>query len=152
MKRLLLVVLAGLTGGLLAHFGWYEWHRPAGVADLDSQLSWMRQTLGLTPEQFTRIKALHEQSSPRLLALAAQVARMRGEFAAFEQERRTTGQIDFLDFARFVEQRRAVDRECAESTRRLVLAASAVMTSRQREAYLAFLDPALGTPAPRAPN
>jgi hypothetical protein len=143
MKRLLLVVAAGFAGGLLAHFAWFGLHRPAGAADLDSQLAWMQQTLQLTPDQFTRIKALHEQSSPRLLALAAQVAQMRGEFAAFEQERRTTGEIDFLEFARFVEQRRTVDRECAESTRRLILAASEVMNPQQREAYLAFLDPAL---------
>jgi hypothetical protein len=152
MKRLPLVVAAGLAGGVLAHFAWFGLHRPAGGADLDSQLAWMQQTLQLTPEQFTRIKALHEQSSPRLLALAAQVARMREEFAAFEQERRTTGQIDFLDFARFVEQRRTVDRECAESTRRLILAASEVMNPQQREAYLAFLDPALRNPGARSAN
>jgi hypothetical protein len=143
MKRTLIVLATGLACGVLAHFAWFGAHRPAGNADLGSQLTWMQETLRLTPEQFARIKALHEQSSPRLLALAAQVTRMRGEFAAFERERRTRGQIDFLEFARFVEQRRAVDRECAESTRRLIVASSEVMNPQQREAYLAFLDPAL---------
>ena len=143
MKRVLLVLSLGLACGMLAHVAWFGAHRPRLGADLDSQLAWMQQTLQLTPEQFARIKALHEQSSPRLLALAGQVARMRGEFAAFERERQTKGQIDFLDFARFVEQRRTVDRECAESTRRLIVAASEVMNPQQREAYLAFLDPAL---------
>ena len=150
MKRLPLVVAAGLAAGLLAHFAWFGVHRPAGAADLESQLAWMQQTWRLTAEQFARIKALHQQSSPRLLALAAQVARMREEFAAFEQARRTTGQIDFLDFARFVERRRAVDRECVESSRRLILAASEVMNPPQREAYLAFLDPALRNSGARA--
>jgi len=143
MKRVLSVLATGLACGVLAHVAWFGAHRPAGGADLDSQLAWMQQTLQLTPEQFARIKALHEQSSPRLLALAGQVTRMRGEFAAFERQRQTKGQIDFLDFARFVEQRRTIDRECAESTRRLIFAASELMNPQQRETYLAFLDPAL---------
>jgi hypothetical protein len=152
MKRGFIILAAGLACGVLAHVAWFGARRPAGNADLDSQLAWMQQALRLTPEQFARIKALHEQSSPRLLALAAQVGRMRGEFAAFERERRTSGQIDFLDFARFVEQRRAVDRECAESTRRLILAASEVMNPQQRETYLAFLDPALKNVSANPPN
>ncbi len=148
MKRALLVILAGLVSGVLAHVAWFDTHRPAGGEGLDSQLAWMQQTLALSPEQFARIKALHEQSSPQLLALAAQVARMRDEFAAFERERRTTGEVDFLEFAGFVEQRRAVDRECAESTRRLVLAASEILNPDQRETYLTLLNPALkGTDA-----
>jgi hypothetical protein len=143
MKRMLLVILAGVSAGLLAHFGWFGAHRPARGDNLDAQLGWMQESLQLSPEQFARIKALHEQSSPRLMALANQVGRMQAEFAAFEKERQTIGQIDFLEFARFVEHRRAVDRECAESTRGLILATSAVMNPQQRERYLALLDPAL---------
>ncbi len=145
MNRALLVVIAGIASGVLAHVAWFNARQPAAGDSLDSQLGWMQQTLQLSPEQFAQIRALHEQSSPRLLALATQVARMRGEFAAFEQGRRTTGEVDFLEFARFVEQRRAVDRECAESTRRLVLAASEIMNPQQRETYLTLLNPALKT-------
>lgn len=143
MKRTPLVVFIGIAAGLLAHLGWFAAHRPAGGDNLAVQLAWMRECLGLSPEQFARIKQIHEQSSPRLLALAAEVGRMREEFAAFERERTTVGQIDFVEFARFVEQRRAVDRECAESTRRLILAATEVLNPPQRERYRALLDPAL---------
>ncbi|MCX6951977.1 MAG: hypothetical protein NTV51_07400 [Verrucomicrobia bacterium] len=152
MKRVLQVLGLGLVCGVVAHLAWFGARRPEGGADLGSQLAWMRETLELTPEQFARIKALHEESGPRLLALAAQVAQMRGEFAAFERERRTTGQIDFVEFARFVEQRRAVDRECAESTRRLILAASEVLSPRQRETYLGLLDPARRSAGPPPVN
>lgn len=152
MKRMMLVILAGIAAGVGAHFGWYGAHRPARGDNLAAQLVWMQESLQLSPAQFARIKLLHEQSSPRLLALAGQVGRMQEEFAAFERERRTVGQIDFLEFARFVEQRRAIDRECAESTRRLILAASAVMTPQQRERYLAMLDPALKTPGTSSLN
>ena len=152
MKRTLLVIFAGVAAGLLAHLGWYAAHRPVHGDTLDAQLAWMQQSLQLSPEQFARIKLLHEQSSPRLLALAAEVGRMRAEFAAFERERTTVGQIDFIEFARFVEQRRAVDRECAESTRRLILAATNVMDPQQRERYRAILDPALHAAAPNLLN
>ncbi len=141
MKRMLFVSLFGLCGGLLAHFGWLTAHQPNNHGGLDTQLSWMKTQLHLTAEQYDRIKALHEQSNPQLLALAAQVARMRTEFAAFEQGRRTSGQIDFLEFARFVEQRRAVDRECATSTQRLIVAAADVMNPQQRQQYLALFQP-----------
>jgi len=152
MIRTLLVILAGVVAGFVADVAWFRVHRPLGGDNLDAQLAWMQESLQLSPAQFARIKALHEQSSPRLLELAAQVGRMRAEFDAFERERTTVGQIDFLEFARFVEQRRAVDRECAESTHRLILAASEVMDPRQRERYLALLDPALRTTGTKSLN
>ena len=135
MKRTLFVFLLGLAGGLLAHNAWFFAHRPGPVNGLDAQLAWMKSSLHLSDQQFASIKALHAQSSPQLQALATQVARMRAEFAAFENTRRTTGEVDFLEFARFVEQRRAVDRECAESTRRLIVAAVSVMNQQQRDQY-----------------
>jgi hypothetical protein len=135
MKRTFFVLILGLAGGLLAHGAWFTAHRPGNPSGLDAQLAWMKSSLHLSDQQFARIKALHVQSSPQLMALATQVARMRAEFAAFENERRATGEVDFLEFAHFVEQRRAVDRECAESTRRLIVAAVSVMNQQQRDQY-----------------
>ncbi|MBI5381859.1 MAG: hypothetical protein HZA31_08165 [Opitutae bacterium] len=152
MNRTLLVLCLGLVCGLAAHAGWYALHRPAPVHDLAGQLAWMRSNLQLSEAQFARIRSLHEQSSPRLVALAMQVTRLRAEFAAFEHERKSTGEVDFLEFARFVEQRRTVDRECAESTRRLILAAADVMTPEQRQRYLALLGPALKSSGTSALN
>ena len=152
MKRMWLVLLAGGAGGLFAYFGWLGLHFPARADDLASQLVWIQDDLRLSPAQFARIKALHEQSSPRLLALEAEVARMRDALSAFERGRQITGQVDFLEFARFVEQRRTVDRECTESTRRLILAASEVMTPEQRTRYLALLEPVRRGPIGRALN
>lgn len=141
MKRTLLTVLLGLTSAVLAHVGWFISQQPCRSNGLDCQLQWMKTELKLSDEQFARIKTIHEESSPRLLALAAQVSRMREEYDAFEHERTTSGQIDFLEFAHFVEQRRAVDHECLTSTRRLVADATRVMTARQRERYLGLLGP-----------
>jgi hypothetical protein len=117
-----------------------------------TELGWMRETLKLSPEQFARIQALHAQSSPQLRALAARVAQLREEFAAFEETRRTTGEVDFLEFAQFVSERRRVDRAWAESRRALVLATADAMAPAQREAYLAlFHADASGLRPPRPP-
>ncbi|MGC4071326.1 MAG: hypothetical protein QM760_02165 [Nibricoccus sp.] len=146
MKRTLLILLLGLAGGLGAHFGWLSYAgAPRHTADLGAQLAWMRTSLKLDDAQLARIRALHEQSAPRLQALAAQVEGLRGELAAFEHARQTEGRIDFLEFARFVEERRRIDRECALSTERLVAEAAGVMTPSQREQYLSLLEPALKT-------
>ena len=83
MNRAVLTLLLGLVVGLGAHTIYFQLHRPAGLDSLDGQLSWMRQELNLTDEQYARIRELHEASSPRLRALAADVARMQAEFAAF---------------------------------------------------------------------
>lgn len=152
MNRSLLVLMAGIVAGAVAHVGWFSARQRQSGDDLGAQLGWMQQSLGLSPEQFARVKALHEESSPRLVTLAAEVARMRDEFAAFERERQTTGKVDFLEFARFVEQRRAIDRECAESTRRLILATTGVMSPEQRERYRLLLNPVSGTSGANAPN
>jgi hypothetical protein len=120
--------------------------RAGGVATpggRETELAWLRESLQLDAVQFAQIKALHEQSSPRLLALAFQVAQMRQEFAAFEDARKSTGEIDFLEFARFVENRRAVEKQCAESARQLVAAAADVMNPSQRETYFSLLPPTL---------
>ena len=139
MKRTVLLLLLGLVVGAGSHFTYYAMHRPAGLDSLDGQLSWIRSELNLTDAQFARVKELHEASSPRLRALAAEVARMQAEFAAFENTRRTTDRVDFLEFAQFVETRRNINRECLESTRRLVLATADVMNPDQRSRYLGLV-------------
>lgn len=141
MKRIFLVMLLGAFGGTLAHVTWYRLQQPSATLNrtLDTQLAWIKSDLQLTSEQYAQIKAIHEQSSPHLAALAAQLTRMRAELAAFEKQRKTTGEIDFLEFAQYVEQRRRVDRECLQSTRQLVDATADVMNPRQRERYLNLL-------------
>jgi len=146
MKRTVIILLLGLVGGVGAHFGWLSiTGAPRHTSDLGAQLDWMRASLKLDDVQLARIQALHEKSAPRLMALAAQVDGMREELAAFERERQKEGRIDFLEFARFVEERRRLDRECVLSTERLVAEAAQVMTPSQREQYLSLLEPALKT-------
>ncbi|MDD2762960.1 MAG: hypothetical protein PHE83_03175 [Opitutaceae bacterium] len=145
MKRSFFIIVLGIMSGALAHIGWFMSQRPCSDNNLNYQLEWMKTELKLSAEQFARIKAIHEQSSPRLIALAAQVAQMREEYDAFEQARTASGQVDFLEFAHFVEKRRAVDRECLTSTRQLVADAANVMTEKQRARYLGLLGPVLKT-------
>ena len=146
MNRALCVLLLGLAVGTSTHVVYFRLHRPPDPGSLDGQLSWMRSELQLSDAQYARIRELHEASSPRLRALASQVARMQAEFAAFENTRRATDSVDFIEFARFVETRRNVDRECLDSTRQLVLAAAGEMTPSQREHYLGIV--AATTPHP----
>jgi hypothetical protein len=141
MNRTLAVLLLGLSVGLGAHFLYFQLHRPPGLNSLEGQLTWMKDELKLSDEQFVRIKELHEASSPRLRALAAEVARMQAEFAAFENTRRTSDRVDFIEFAQFVEARRNINRQCLESTRQLVAASAGVMTPQQRVHYLGLVAP-----------
>lgn len=142
MNRSIFVLLLGLGIGLGAHTIYFQMHRPAGMDSLDGQLAWMRDELKLSDVQYARIRELHEASSPRLRALAAEVARMQAEFAAFENTRKTDDRVDFIEFAQFVETRRNINRECLESTRQLVLASAGVMTPEQRMHYLGLVAPA----------
>lgn len=150
MKHALIVVLLGLAGAFAAHFAWFYLRKPVEIHANGNDIAWMKTELRLSEKQFDRIKVIHDSSAPRMMALAAQVARMRAELNDFERERRTAGQIDFLEFARFVEQRRAVDAECASLTRRLVQATADVMNPQQRERYLALVHLAPGSSEARA--
>ncbi|HVS51538.1 MAG TPA: hypothetical protein VHD62_04215 [Opitutaceae bacterium] len=152
MNRTLSILLLGAACAIVTHLAWFRLHSPCGGDRLDCQLSWMKTELALTDAQFARIKAIHAASSPRLLALAAQVAQMRDEYAAFERERTTVGQIDFLEFARFVEHRRSIDQECLASTRQLVAATCDVMDPAQRSRYLNLLTPAIARPGGSLPQ
>ena len=143
MRRTLLILLLGLGTGLAAHFAWMAERRPAPAPGLAGDLAWMQANLHLSGEQFAQLQALHEQAVPRLIDLAIQEATMRRELDTFEAQRRTVGRIDFIEFARFVEHRRALDRACLESTRALVTASADLMTPAQRGAYLTLLQPAV---------
>jgi len=136
MKHAILIPLLGLVVGLTAHFAYFRLNAPAATDSLDGQLAWMRSELQLTDVQYARIKELHQASSPRLRAMAAQVAQLQSEFADFEKVRRTSDRVDFLEFARFVETRRLINRECMDSTRQLVQAAAGYMNESQRQRYL----------------
>lgn len=142
MKRGFLVLLLGAAIGVGSHVLFFRLHQPADPHTLDGQLAWMRQELHLSDAQFARISELHQASSPRLRALAAQVSQMQAEFAAFEKTRKTTDRVDFIGFAHFVEVRRAINQQCFDSARRLVLASANEMTPRQREHYLGIVSPA----------
>jgi hypothetical protein len=139
MRRGVLVLLLGLVVGVATHLVYFRLHRPFDPDSLDGQLAWMKSELQLSDAQFARIRELHQASSPRLRALAAQVAQMQQEFAAFENTRRATDRVDFIEFAQFVEERRAVSRECLDSTRRLVMASAGEMTGAQREQYFGIV-------------
>jgi hypothetical protein len=108
----------------------------------------MKAELQLSDAQFARIKELHEASSPRLRAMAVQVAQLQAEFTAFEKIRRTSDRVDFLEFARFVETRRQVNQACLDSTRQLVRAAAEIMSPQQRERYIRLV----ATAGPIAPS
>jgi len=138
MNRTFFILLLGLAVGAGAHFAYYRLHEP-NADSLDSQLAWMKTELKLNDAQFARIKELHQSSSPRLHALADQVAQLQNEFSAFEKMRRTSDRVDFLEFARFVDARRQINRECLDSTRKLVLATAEVMTPPQRQHYIRLI-------------
>lgn len=151
MKRTLSILGLGLACAAAAHFGWYGWRTPV-AAQNEGSLAWLKFQFVLSAEQYAQLRALHEQSNPRLRALAENVARMEKEFAAFEKQRETAGEIDFIEFARFVQERRTVEKECHASTRSLVAATAQIMTAEQRDRYLSLVEPALRDSALRAVN
>jgi len=139
MRRGALVLFLGLVVGVATHLVYFRIHRPFDANSLEGQLAWMKSELQLSDSQFERIKELHQESSPRLRALAAQVAQMQAEFTAFENTRMRSDKVDFVEFAQFVQVRRNINQECLESTRRLVLAAAGEMNPMQREHYFGIV-------------
>lgn len=148
MKRTLLTVLLGAAAAWAAYAGCLRANEVDIPNSLEGQLLWMKRELKLSDAQFARIQELHRASHPRLQAMAAQLMQLRDEFAAFEHERRNSDRVDFLEFARYVESRRNLDRACLDSTRNLVLASADVMTPAQREHYrhlLSNAEPLIGS-------
>jgi capsule polysaccharide export protein KpsE/RkpR len=149
MKHVIIVILLGAIAGAASHALWYSFRRPPAIETQAQVLAWLREDLQLTDEQFDRVKAIHERSGPELAAMSQRAARLRAELAAFEERRQTIGEIDFLAFARFVEQQREFDRHCLESTRELIAASASEMSSDQRARYLDRFDPTLRPPSGR---
>lgn len=139
MTRTLLTMLLGLLVGVGTYKAYFHFRQPANINTLDGQLAWMKTELNVSDSQLEHIRELHQASVPRLRALSRQVAQLQREFAAFEKTRRTDGQVDFIEFARFLETRRTINQECIDSTRKLVLASADVMDTKQRQRYLGVI-------------
>jgi hypothetical protein len=139
VRRGALILAAGLVLGAATQEFYFQANRLPDPGTLDGQLAWMKSELNLSSAQFARIRELHEASSPRLRALASEVAQMQAEFTAFEKARQSRDQVDFVEFARYVETRRAISRECEDSTRRLVRATADQMTPAQRVQYFGIV-------------
>lgn len=142
MNRAVLTLLLGLAAGLGSHFAYYLHHESNATDSLEGRLAWMKSELNLTDAQFARIKELHQASHPRLQQMAAQVAQMQAEFIEFEKARQSDDRVDFIEFARFVSERRNLNQACQDSTRQLVLASAEVMTPEQRRHYIRMLSSA----------
>jgi phosphoglycerate-specific signal transduction histidine kinase len=123
----------------MTYTGYLQLHKPFNPASLDSQLVWMKTELQLDDAQFARIKNLHYASGTRLQELNAKLVQMQGEFATREQIRRLSDRVDFIEFARLVEARQAVARECQNSTHQLILAVANEMHPNQRRQYLSLV-------------
>ncbi len=143
MKRTLIIVLLGLLAGLSSHALYFNIRQPADTNTLDGQLAWMKSELKMSDSQLQQIKALHQASAPRMRALAIQVAQLQQELIVFENTRRTVGQVNFIEFAEFVEARRNVNLACLASTRELVLASAELMNASQRQQYLGLVSAAI---------
>ena len=140
MKRVLTVLVLGAIGGIGAHLGYLQAHRPCTDPTLACELAWIRDELDLTQGQYATLQDLHQMSEPRLEALAGQMTMMRQQFIEFEAQRRGTGEIDFIEFSQFIRDRDLVEEECETSTRALILASVGLMEPDQRERYLTLID------------
>lgn len=140
MKRVLTVLMLGAIGGIGAHLGYFQAHRPCNDPTLACELAWIRDELDLTQRQYATLQDLHQMSEPRLEALAGQMAMMRQQFLDFEAQRRGTGEIDFIEFSQFIRSREQVEEECETSTRDLILASVDLMEPDQRERYLSMIE------------
>lgn len=133
------VLLLGLLLGAATHVSWYHWRRPVEPgADV---VAWMQTDLQLTAEQTARIRALHDATRPQLRELVLRATTLRRELETFEATRRQEGRVDFLAFARFVEDWRRIDRLRAATTRELIAATAGELGAEQRVRYLARLNP-----------
>jgi len=148
MKRTALTLLIGLLAGTAAHFGWHTWRGGASPGNLQEQLEWMKTRLALDAEQYRQFRAAHENLAPRLAELAREIRTMKAQLAQFEQQRVTNEEIDFLQFAQFLQQQENVDREAVASIRELIARSTAAMTPEQRKQYLAMLQPVLEVTVP----
>jgi len=139
MKRTVTVLLLGLIGGVSAHQAYFRTHRPCTEASLACELTWIRDELDLSPTQFERLTRLHEMTQPRLVALSDQLGDLHRQFQEFETQRLAAGEVDFLEFSQFINDRREIQDECTTSTHSLILASADLMKPEQRERYLSLV-------------
>ncbi len=95
MKHWLITLFLALAAALGSYAAFYTWHRPsaevrAAVSSGDP-LEWLRAEFQLSPDQFDRIKTLHERYGDvcaehcRLIHEARQEQRPAAEIARLEQ-------------------------------------------------------------------
>lgn len=130
MKRWLGLALAAVLLAVTAHAWYVRAHRP--VEPYGPEIAWLARELALSPDQITRIHAVHVAHCPQLDVLHCELV----------NERTAGGDIERCE---------TIQNQCASSTEMLIREVSLLLTPAQRPRYLELVAPCLRSGPPVAP-
>jgi hypothetical protein len=135
MNRSILTLFAGLAAGLLSYTVFFSAFKPCEDKSLECQLSWIKDYLSLTPEQYELVVAMHRDHQPEVNRLEHRVEQLEGRIAALEEERIENDRIDFLTFYHYLQEKVDLDKTRDSSTESFLSKVSDVMSSDQKARF-----------------
>lgn len=142
MKKGALILLLALLAGLVA-FCLMRWHRadsahaPGIVLDAMPELEWLRSELGLTDEQFSKVRALHVAYRPRCSDMCRRIAEAHEEIETIAKStREVTPQ-----FRDALKRHADIHVECQEQMLKHLYETAALLNTDQEAKYLETMLP-----------
>ncbi|MCZ6674090.1 MAG: hypothetical protein O7C75_14265 [Verrucomicrobia bacterium] len=135
MKRGWLTILFGLAAGLLAQNIYFNTHKPCDEDTLECKLTWIKDYLSLTSEQFEIVLAMHKDHQPEIEQLQEQIEYLETRLAAMEAERIENDRIDFLAFYSYLQEKVDLDKTYTSSTNNFLKKVGSIMNTKQKERF-----------------
>ncbi len=109
------------------------------VGAVNESLSWLREELDLTSEQYVKLESLHQEFGPTFASIFQDLQLRESEVQNFEIMRRESELIDFLQVYRVRNDYRQLQQRASSSTAELVERVSQLVNTKQRQRYFELL-------------
>lgn len=134
MRHLFTTLLLAAGLGVAAFGLYYTWHSKADAEPMAGEVDWLREEFNLDPDQFARVRKIHDDYSPICQTLCDRVIEAKRDLEhALVHSSGYTDEVE-EQLARFSR----VKEDCHRSMLQHVYEVAAVMNPEERRRYLAL--------------
>ncbi|MFN0129980.1 MAG: Spy/CpxP family protein refolding chaperone [Verrucomicrobiales bacterium] len=139
----MVILLAALAAGLVA-FGVMRWHKAAGhshghgvALHAMPELSWLRDELNLSEEQFIKVRDLHAAYRPKCVELCRRISEAHKKIESFASSHR----VITPDYKAALDEHATIHVECQEAMLNHLYETAGMLTPEQSKRYLETMLP-----------
>lgn len=135
MKRSFLII----SIGVIAAFGVQSWYVQQNALcqedSLECNLSWMKEYLSLSDEQYSAVLAMHLNHEDEIVQLTDKITLLQERLDELENERINNDSIDFIAFYNYLQEKTSLNESFEDNTQDFLSDVGSLMTTEQNQRF-----------------